>query len=169
MFTQVLAAALGFIAIESLDAPEWLTDYSAAREVCVEKHKPIAVFIGEGKEGWNQVSKKQELPKETKKLLASKYVCVYINLRDRDGKRLASEFAVKNGPALVISDSAGKKQAFRHEGDLKTKELMQNLEHHSDPSRTVRRTRTLASRGATAVRKLARPLSNLGSNSGHSC
>jgi hypothetical protein len=80
------------------------------------------------------------LTTEAKGLLASKYVCVYVNTDTEDGQRLAKSFEMTNG--IVISDRTGDLQAFRHEGGLTGAELVRNLERYAAPERQVRVTET---------------------------
>jgi hypothetical protein len=99
----------------------------------------LAVFIGSGKEGYRHVSNSGKLSRKNREILARKYVCVYVNVREKEGKGLARTFHVNKG--LVLSDHKGKVQAFRHQGKLPNKELNRYLVKYSRPQ-VVRKTTT---------------------------
>src|SRR5688572_20207554 len=90
MYTPLLAITLTLAApTESLS---WSTDYSAARQQSEKAGKPLAVFIGSGAKGYEKLSNSGELSGEIKQLLASNYVCVYIDSATENGKNLATAF-----------------------------------------------------------------------------
>jgi hypothetical protein len=144
--TVVLLALSGFLASPQVAGevaqPGWSTDYSKAREQGRKEVKPLAVFIGSGKTGWQQLSQEGRLTKETKKLLSDKYICVYIDTNEAAGQRLAAAFEIPKGPGIVISTYQGDFQAFRHEGDLADPDLEKYLRRYADPSRQFRGTDT---------------------------
>lgn len=145
MHTSLVLFALSgvFAPTAALDrGPKWLDDYSLARTQCVSENKPLAVFIGSGKSGWNNVSKEGELDQDVRKLLAEQYICVYIDRTDTDGWRLAHAFEMTHGAGLIISSRKAQTQAFRHEGDLEAGDLGRFLKRFSDPNRVVSHTET---------------------------
>ena len=143
MFTSTLVIALaGFLATTALESPSWHADYDSAQRLGREEHKPLAVFIGCGKAGWNRVSQDGQLGKDVKRLLAKNYIFVYIDTDVKAGKDLASAFEVPEGLGLIVSDHSGKYQAFRHEGDLPSEHLLRYLNRYADPERIVRTTDT---------------------------
>jgi hypothetical protein len=143
MFTTTLAVALaGFVASTTVGSPRWHDDYSSAKQLGKEGAKPLAVFIGSGKSGWNRVSQEGELGQEVKQLLAKDYICVYIDTNLQAGKELAAEFAIPKGNGLVVSDHTGKYQAFYHQGDLPNDQLLHYIRKYADPKRIVRATET---------------------------
>jgi len=123
-------------------SPHWRTDYYTALNQVTEQGKPLAVFVGRGKEGWNQICSDGDLGKEAKHLLAENYVCVYVDSKRPDGKRLAEDFDISDGLGLVISDHTGRLQAFRHAGELAERDLLRHLKRYADPERVVRTTET---------------------------
>jgi hypothetical protein len=142
MFTSTLVIALaGYLASASLESPSWHADYGLAQQMG-RGQKPLAVFIGSGKAGWNQLSREGQLANDVKHLLAKKYICVYIDADREAGKQLASEFRVPKGPGLIISDATGNYQAFFHRGDLPNEHLSRYLSRYADPNRIVRATET---------------------------
>jgi hypothetical protein len=141
MYTSALLVALnGLFALSVVGEPLWQTDYGTARRLVREGGKPLAVFIGSGKAGWNQLASEGQLSKESRRLLSDQYVCLYIDVSRPEGRRLAGTFELADSPSLVISDQTGKLQAFRHEGDLADEQLLRNLQKYADPELVVRAT-----------------------------
>src|SRR4051812_20338495 len=115
----VLIALTGFwTASATKPEPNWLSEYGTARQQGREEDKPIAVFIGAGEAGWNQVCRDGRLGADVNRLLAQNYVCLYVDTDTAGGRGFASELDIPEGPGLVISSPTGRLQAFRHEGDL---------------------------------------------------
>src|SRR5262249_3514783 len=91
--TAALFAFSGLLAaLPVSESPTWLTDYSLARKEGQSKAKPLAVFLGSGASGWNELSQSGKLNKEHKRLLAKHYICVYVDTSKRSGKQLAEDF-----------------------------------------------------------------------------
>lgn len=118
----------------------WQTDYNAARNG--SDGKPLAVFIGSGTEGWNQVCKEGKLSPEVQKVLNGNYAYVYVDTGTREGKSLAAEFQISR-VGVVISDHTGKFQAFWHDGKLTNKGLALYLNRYADSERIVKTTDTI--------------------------
>jgi hypothetical protein len=145
MFTSLVLVALSScLAHEALvpERPTWLSDYAVASNRGIAQRKPLAVFIGTGKAGWEGISKDGELGTEAKELLETHYVCVYLDTSKRAGRELAEAFAVSDSVGLVLSDRTGKLQAFKHEGELASSELQRYLRRYADPDRVVTTTET---------------------------
>ena len=144
MCTSVMFFALTGLLAPGLTAggPAWLSDYQAARQLGRMAHKPVAVVIGTGQAGWQKLSRDGRLSKEVERFLAGKYVCVYIDAREKIGRRLATAFDMPDGPGLVLSDRSGDLQAFRHEGHLDNEDLAGYLRRYADSERVVRATET---------------------------
>jgi hypothetical protein len=143
MFGSTFIIALaGFVASAGLDSPSWQADYGSAQRLGREGGKPLAVFIGSGKAGWNQITGDRQLGAEAKQLLAKTYICVYVDTAVATGKELASEFQIPKGPGLIVSDHTGRYQAFHHQGDLTGDELLGYLRRYANPKRVVRTTET---------------------------
>lgn len=141
MFVSSMVVALATTVAGPADNGGWSSDYSAAVKQGAAAGKPVAVFIGTGKSGWNKLSQDGELSAEARQALKS-YVCVYIDASTEQGKKLAEAFEVPEGLGIILSDRTGKLQAFRHEGDLADARLTQYLERFSDPSLVVQTTVT---------------------------
>jgi len=141
--TVVLTALSGLVAPSALSTePAWVTEYGNARQRGQKEGKPLAVFIGSGKTGWEKVSRDGKFAVEVKQLLAQKYVCLYVNREEKAGQQLASAFEVADGPGLIISSRSGGVQAFRHEGDLDNSSLEHYLRRYADPQRVTTHTET---------------------------
>src|SRR5438309_2297874 len=137
MYTSVVLVALASLVTheELAMRPAWLKDYSVAFERGTAMQKPLAVFIGSGEAGWNEVSKDGSLGAEANDVLASHYVCVYLDTNKKEARQLAKQFDVTEGVGLVLSDRSGKLQAFRHEGELDSTELQNYLRRYAHPER----------------------------------
>lgn len=143
MFATTLTIALAaFLASTSLDSPAWHADYRAAQKLGREGNKPLAVFVGSGKQGWNHVIRDGRLGKDAHQLLAKTYICVYVDTDLEPGKQLAAAFDIPKGPGLIVSDHTGTLQAFHHRGDLSNDQLAQYLRRYADPERVVQTTET---------------------------
>jgi hypothetical protein len=102
----------------------------------------VAVVIGSGQEGWQKLVRGGSLGADQKQLLATNYVCLYVDLTTEEGKRLAQTLQVGKSVGLVISDHTGQLMAFHHEGDLEAKALTGYLQKYADSERVVRYTET---------------------------
>jgi hypothetical protein len=144
MYTSVAWFALsGFLAFSAIpEQPGWVREYRKARQLGKKEEKPLAVFIGSGKAGWEQVSKAGRLAPDVKRLLNDHYVCVYVNTDEEAGKRLAVAFEIPDGLGVVISSRSGDLQAFRHEGDLTDEALASYLGRFANPQQEVTVTET---------------------------
>jgi hypothetical protein len=121
-----------------------MTDYQAARQLGKSERKPLAVFIGYGKEGWDKVTREKQLDDDARRILADSYVCVYVDSRDQDGKRLADAFEIRAKHGLALSDSSGDVMALRHEGRIAGKDLVKKLRHFSNPDLVVDSTQSIS-------------------------
>jgi len=139
---SVLLIALWSIANSVREEPAWITDYAQARKLSQTEKKPIAVFVGSGAAGWNGVSREGQLGKDSGRLLAKSYVSLYLDTTTEEGGRLARALEMRESRGIVISDSQGKLQAFRHEGDLPNENLTYYLERFSNPDLVVVQTQT---------------------------
>jgi len=123
--------------------PTWQDSYSEARQLGRQLQKPLAVFIGSGSKGWQNVIEEGKLSSRAQKLLAEKYVCVYVDRTKATGGRLARQFDVPEGSGLILSTQDGEGQAFFHAGQLSTRTLSARLSRHAG-GRAVTRTERLA-------------------------
>jgi hypothetical protein len=142
MYTSILLVAMaGTQAPFATPAPEWKPDYATAAREGKAAHKPLAVFVGRGADGWGQMSETSRLGADVRGMLAENYVCLYVDRDSPDGQKLAADLEFsEDAPGLVISDSSGSLQAFRHSGKLSPDDLSRYLRTFSDPNRVVTRT-----------------------------
>src|SRR5262249_46628884 len=126
MFTSVTMVALsGFLAAAPATGPNWEKDYPSARQQGKSERKPLAVFVGSGREGYQGVARDGKLTREVRQLLSRNYVCVYVDTGKEANQRWARAFRMENG--IVLSDRTGDLQAFRHEGSLASEDLKRYL------------------------------------------
>ena len=142
MYTSaVLVAMFGLIPNEpAANVPSWSTDYWASQQEVKKMGKPMAIFVGNGKQGWKGVAATGKLNAKATKLLVEKYLCVYIDISTKAGRELAKQMRINTKVGIIISDSTGGYQAFRHQGDLNDTKLVAYLTQFADPNRTFVRT-----------------------------
>ena len=143
MYTSIVLVALAGSTISAAvpESLEFKSDYVSARKLGSRERKPLAVFIGSGPKGWENRTTEGQLSRDVQDLLATHYVCVYVDTTSDDGRRLSRDFGMEEG--LVLSDAQGENQAFRHEGKLSNGDLERKLKKYSDPNRVAVRTEKL--------------------------
>jgi hypothetical protein len=137
MISLFSLVALSVAMVDVLAVPAWQMNYSAALSEGARLHKPLAVFLAPGKEGWHKLSRDGSVSRETQRLLAAKYISVFVDTETTKGKAVAAAFELSGAVGLVLSDRDGQYQAFRHEGALTQKTLLGALERHANPRRPV--------------------------------
>jgi hypothetical protein len=152
-FTMMAAAALaaGISPATLSPEPAWLNDYTLAKARVASVHKPMAVFVSNGADGWGKVVR-DGLDPELKRTLATKFVCLYVDTDTAAGHSLAGAFEVRRG--LVISDRAGTTQAYSLSGDLTKDELSRTLAKYAEPDRDVRSTESVVRDAPPVVRQV---------------
>ena len=135
IFTLALTAAL---LSGNNAAPTWQTNYGQAREQGAAQKKPLAIVFGNGADSWT----KNPTP-EIAKLLGDRYVCVFIDTAQPAGKKLADDCAIASGVGLVISDQKCETQAFWHQGDMTSDNVLHYLKKYADPLVVVGGTETV--------------------------
>jgi hypothetical protein len=131
--------------------PTWLNDYGTAQQRVLAVQKPMAVFVGSGQDGWGKVLKDGIVDPAVKRLLADKYVCLYVDTDTTSGRALANSFEVASR-GLIISDRKGTSQAYSLSGTLTKAELAQTLDKYADAGQGVRSTETLVREAPAVVR-----------------
>src|SRR5436190_24148990 len=86
--------------------PNWLSDYSQAREKGRTERKPLAVFLASGEGGFVNVAREGALSAGVKKKLTEQFVCVYVDGSTPAGKSVMAAVQIA-GEGLVISDQTG--------------------------------------------------------------
>jgi hypothetical protein len=144
MYTSLACVALttSLLASSPSESVTWQNDYVAARAIAQTSKKPLAVFIGNGATGFDKVCREGSLSPELQKMLEDNYVCIYADVSTPAGQKLASDLAVTRGMGLVLSDRAGEKQAFYHDGDLSTADMSRWVKQFADPNVAVATTMT---------------------------
>jgi len=158
-FTMMAAATLAAGLSPSTLSPEptWLNDYATAQTRVAAVRKPMAVFVGSGKDGWGKVVRDGALDPELKKTLAQKFVCVYVDTDTTAGRSLAGAFEVAS-KGLIISDRVGTSQAFSLSGDLTKDELSRTLAKYGEPDREVRSTESVVREAPVVTRPVVQPV-----------
>lgn len=133
--------------------PTWLNDYTLAQLRVASVQKPMAVFVGSGKDGWGKVVRDGVLDPDLKRTLANKFVCLYVDTDTTHGRSLAGAFEVAS-KGLVISDRAGTTQAYSLSGDLTKDELSRTLAKYAEPDREVRSTESVVRDAPVTVRQV---------------
>src|SRR5262249_55479670 len=102
MHTSLVWMALtGLVpAVELAPSPNWTSDYVQGRRLGTAQKKPLAVVLAPGKGGWDKLTKEGNLGKETRRLLAERYVCVHVDTDTARGRQLARDFEVSGGLGL---------------------------------------------------------------------
>jgi hypothetical protein len=144
MYTSFLLIALVGIypAPSEMEGPTWLRSYDLARKEGQKANKPLAVFVGSGANGHDQVSEDGQLSAEAQRLLTKNYICVYLNTDNPQERRLAATLNIKDKSGVVLSDRTGDYQAFNYPGTLRDDELTACLKRFADPNLVVRTTAT---------------------------
>jgi hypothetical protein len=110
--------------------PAWLVDYSAAQAKVTVAGKPMAVFVGTGKAGW-EAAVRDGFDPSVSKLLAEKFVCLYVDASTAKGKALAANLQVGDR-GIVLSDRTGRTQAYSAAGTISRIELTRALVAYAD-------------------------------------
>ena len=137
--------------------PTWLNDYTLAQLRVTAVQKPMAVFVGSGKDGWGKVVRDGVLDPDLKRTLANKFVCLYVDTDTAHGRSLAGAFEVAS-KGLIISDRAGTTQAFSLSGDLSKDELSRTLAKYAEPDLAVRSTESVVREAPVVSQPVVRPV-----------
>ena len=163
MFSSVLLFALsGYLTQATFVVPpeSWHNDYTSALDRAVQDKKPIAIIVGNGIKGWQQVSKQGELSTEVRKLFEGHYVCVYLDTGTERGQKMAGALNVGAGPALIIGDRSGTNQAFRYKGSLTDEQLANTLKRFAKVGEVASETEFSVAEPARAAAQTQRPYYN---------
>ena len=157
--SMALCAAAGFLAAAPVPTavPTFAPTYGQAVSLAQEQNKPLAVFIGQGTEGFAKLVTDGGLTPETARSLKTEFVCLYVDSTTEAGKDLAGSFRMTEG--VVISDRTGGLQALRHEGAISPVVLTTYATTYSQPSLAVTQT-TYAGRTSLFGSMESRPVMN---------
>lgn len=120
----------------------WRTNYSAAQVEGRKAGKPLAVFVGAGRSGYEQLVREGSLTDGARKLLGTDYVPVYLDTRKPENRQLLADLGITSGHGLVLSDRSGDLMAFHHDGTLTPAELSRQLRRFADPDLEINTTST---------------------------
>jgi hypothetical protein len=126
MYTMTCLLVLQVIGATSA-SPSWTFDYGRALQRAEAAKKPVAVFIGSGKEGWKSVCEEGNLSPEAHRLLADRYVCVYLDADQQAQQKIVRSFEPGRMPLLVVSTGDRKFEAYRHSGKITNAALAEVL------------------------------------------
>lgn len=137
MYTSMIGLAV--TAIFGSAVPVWHTNYREAKDLAAREHKPLVVVLCTctGEAAWNGITSEGGLNAESLKVLRDSYVCVYVDTDSDKGRRLAADFELTNGPAIIISDKSGDVQAYRHDGAQTPSALAEVFKRYANPDRVV--------------------------------
>jgi hypothetical protein len=113
---------------QAMKGPMWMKDYATALKCSRQEHKPLAIFVGCGKDGWKNVVR-GKLGTNAERMLGKEFVCVYVDAETLAGKQLASTLKVSDGMGLVLGDRSGEYIDHRHSGAMSENELSGRLSH----------------------------------------
>ena len=130
MVTIAFLLALEVVSVPTLP-PGWNHDYDLALQRASAAKKPLAVFIGTGKEGWKAVCAEGDLGPEVRRLLADHYVCLYVDASRLAQQELVQSFEADKSPLLVLSTRDRAYQAYRHAGALANANLAKALTRYA--------------------------------------
>lgn len=131
MYTSVLLLTIAQICGTLSPPPYWNRDYRLAWERAEAAQRPLAIVVNGGKNGWNGISTNGELGLEVRKLLAEKYICLYVDAAEPEGQDLAKSFKAAQLPTLILSDRSRAYVALRHSGPLESDQLVQVLQRYT--------------------------------------
>jgi hypothetical protein len=112
-------------------SPSWKLDYGQAVTQAQAAHKPLAVFIGSGVDGWKAITAEGDFSPEVRRLLVKHYVCVYVDASQAAQEKLVRSFEVGRSPLVVLSSQNRDYQAYRHAGKMTKGDLADALQRHA--------------------------------------
>lgn len=137
MYTSCFA--LGLILAPMMmaaETPAWQQSYAEAAAIGQKQGRPVVVFVATGPQAQATFVKEGQISKESLKVLAQKYVCLYLDRSQVGNQRLIRDLGITQ-TGLVISDRTGDYQAFHHDGSLSQADLAQQLARFADPKLVV--------------------------------
>jgi hypothetical protein len=118
--------------VGTVSSPDWQSDYHLALKKAEAARKPLAIVIGSGPDGWNALGQDGRLDRETRRILAEQYICLYFDVTDPAGRKSAQLFEARQTPTLVLSDRTLSHEVYRHSGPAANGELAKALERYSN-------------------------------------
>jgi hypothetical protein len=109
-------------------SPDWQSDYAQALKVAATANRPLAVFIGNGPDGYKAILGDAAPARQA---LAEKYVCLYVDATQAANRDTVASFRA-SGPTLVLSDKTRAYQAFRSSGPMPAEQLVGVLNRYAN-------------------------------------
>lgn len=103
--------------------PMWMKDYATGLKCSREQHKPLAIFVGCGADGWRKVVRGGKPGAKVENMLGKEFVCVYLDAETPAGKQMAATLKVSDDMGVVLGDRAGTYIDHRHNGSMSEDEL----------------------------------------------
>jgi len=125
----------------------WQNDYNTARQLAAAQKRPMAIVFGSGA---NQQAEIVGKGLGLNSVLASDYLCVYIDVTTAAGRQLADNVCITGSVGMVVTDRGLNHQAFWHQGGLENVRVGQYLRKYADPLTVVDSTETVAARANLA-------------------
>src|SRR5438094_6788851 len=123
----------------------WKESYFEAPDHGQKVNRPLAVFVGTGATGFQQIVQNGGFSSDVRKILANEYIPVYLDADQAENQRLIRDLGITSKKGLILSDRECGSQAFFHDGTLSETELRSQLWRFADPSIVVRSTATTSS------------------------
>src|SRR5262249_16616743 len=130
MFSIACLLALQVVGLPTVPA-NWTYDYDLALQRGRAANKPVAVFIGTGKDGWKAICEEGEMGPEVRRRLADHYVCVDVDAGRASQQEMAQSFEAGRSPLVVLSTRDRAYQAYRHSGALGNASLAKALRRYA--------------------------------------
>ncbi len=108
---------------QTMKGPMWMKDYATALKCSREEHKPLAIFVGCGADGWRKVVRGGKPGAEVERMLSKEFVCLYLDSETPAGKRQAAALKVSDDMGLVLGDRTGQYIDHRHVGAMTEDDL----------------------------------------------
>ena len=137
MYTSFLTLSLLLAPVVAVpDRPTWQSSYSVGLEIGQKAGKPVAVFVGSGLQGQAALVKEGQFSADALKVLAQKYVCVYLDRSQTANQHLVRDLGITQA-GVVVSDRTGNYQAFHQDGVIALDVLTRQLNRFADPKLVV--------------------------------
>ena len=107
----------------AMTGPMWMKNYATALKYSREQHKPLAIFVGCGEDGWRKVVRGGKVGKDTKRMLSKEFVCLYLDAETPAGKKMVTALKVSDDMGLVLGDRNGEYIEHRHVGSMSNDDL----------------------------------------------
>ena len=165
----IAALSMGVTSGKLAPTPVWENDYRVAMARVNEAGKPMVLIVGSGKTGMESVVREGSFDPAVTKLLASKFVCIYVDTNTASGRTLADALQI-TGQGVVISDKTGLTQAFSSAVAMPRAMLESTLVKYADADpKTVKKTETVVDPKAAKAPKAPKAIVVTTTGGGSGC